>query len=407
MADYDIKLNTNQLVDVLSKNDAIRGLLESVLNQVLETQMTEHLGAKPHEQTDERTGYRNGTRVRELYTRVGPLNLQVPQTRDGSFKTEIFKRYQRSEQAFVLGIMEMYLEGVSCRKVTKITEQLCGCSFSKSTVSQLCVELDARLDAWRNRPLHEKKYPFLIVDALVVKVRRDEAIRPTGVLVIYGINEEGIREPLDLLVANSESEASWSEIFKRLKQRGLNGLEFLVSDDHAGLVKAVNQEFQGVIWQRCQTHFMRNILGHSPRHLKRDIANDVKLIFTAENKAVAMLLARDTIARYQEKASKAMDCLENGLEDGIAVLLLPQRYRQRLRTSNLAERMNEEIRRRERVIRIFPNDDAAMRLIGALLAEKYEKWQTMAKYFDMTEFWEWNNDRLALSIQNKVVAIIQ
>ena len=407
MADYDIRLNTNQLVDVLSKNDAIRGLLESVLNQVLETQMTEHLGAKPHEQTDERTGYRNGTRVRELYTRVGPLNLQVPQTRDGSFKTEIFKRYQRSEQAFVLGIMEMYLEGVSCRKVTKITEQLCGCSFSKSTVSQLCVELDARLDAWRNRPLHEKKYPFLIVDALVVKVRRDEAIRPTGVLVIYGINEEGIREPLDLLVANSESEASWSEIFKRLKQRGLNGLEFLVSDDHAGLVKAVNQEFQGVIWQRCQTHFMRNILGHSPRHLKRDIANDVKLIFTAENKAVAMLLARDTIARYQEKASKAMDCLENGLEDGIAVLLLPQRYRQRLRTSNLAERMNEEIRRRERVIRIFPNDDAAMRLIGALLAEKYEEWQTMAKYFDMTEFWEWNNDRLALSIQNKVVAIIQ
>ena len=407
MADYDIRLNTNQLVDVLSKNDAIRGLLESVLNQVLETQMTEHLGAKPHEQTDERTGYRNGTRVRELYTRVGPLNLQVPQTRDGSFKTEIFKRYQRSEQAFVLGIMEMYLEGVSCRKVTKITEQLCGCSFSKSTVSQLCVELDARLDAWRNRPLHEKKYPFLIVDALVVKVRRDEAIRPTGVLVIYGINEEGIREPLDLLVANSESEASWSEIFKRLKQRGLNGLEFLVSDDHAGLVKAVNQEFQGVIWQRCQTHFMRNILGHSPRHLKRDIANDVKLIFTAENKAVAMLLARDTIARYQEKASKAMDCLENGLEDGIAVLLLPQRYRQRLRTSNLAERMNEEIRRRERVIRIFPNDDAAMRLIGALLAEKYEEWQTMAKYFDMTEFWEWNNDRMALSIQNKVVEIIQ
>ena len=407
MADYDIRLNTNQLVDVLSKNDAIRGLLESVLNQVLETQMTEHLGAKPHEQTDERTGYRNGTRVRELYTRVGPLNLQAPQTRDGSFKTEIFKRYQRSEQAFILGIMEMYLEGVSCRKVTKITEQLCGCSFSKSTVSQLCVELDARLDAWRNRPLHEKKYPFLIVDALVVKVRRDEAIRPTGVLVIYGINEEGIREPLDLLVANSESEASWSEIFKRLKQRGLNGLEFLVSDDHAGLVKAVNQEFQGVIWQRCQTHFMRNILGHSPRHLKRDIANDVKLIFTAENKAVAMLLARDTIARYQEKASKAMDCLENGLEDGIAVLLLPQRYRQRLRTSNLAERMNEEIRRRERVIRIFPNDDAAMRLIGALLAEKYEEWQTMAKYFDMTEFWEWNNDRMALSIQNKVVAIIQ
>ena len=171
MAEYDIKLNTNQLVDVLSKNDAIKGLLESVLNQVLASQMTEHLGAERHEQTDDRVGYRNGTRPRQLYTRVGPLNLQVPQTRDGSFKTEIFKRYQRSEQAFVLGIMEMYLEGVSCRKVTKITEQLCGCSFSKSTVSELCVGLDARMNAWRNRPLHEKKYPFLIIDALVVKVR--------------------------------------------------------------------------------------------------------------------------------------------------------------------------------------------------------------------------------------------
>jgi len=408
MADYDIKLNTNQLVDVLSKNDAIKELLESVLNQVLASQMTEHLGAERHEQTDDRVGYRNGTRVRELYTRVGPLNLQVPQTRDGSFKTEIFKRYQRSEQAFVLGIMEMYLEGVSCRKVTKITEQLCGCSFSKSTVSELCAGLDARMNAWRNRPLHEKKYPFLIIDALVVKVRRDEAVRPTGVLVIYGINEEGIREPLDLLVANSESEASWSEIFKRLKQRGLNGLEFLVSDDHAGLVKAVNQAFQGVIWQRCQTHFMRNILGHSPRYLKQDIANDVKLIFKAENKTVALQLGRDTIARYEAKAARAMDCLENGLDDGIAVLLLPQRYRQRLRTSNLAERMNEEIRRRERVIRIFPNDDAVMRLIGSLLAEKYDEWQASSKYFDMMEFWQWMAEKASVvPIQNKVIAINQ
>ena len=405
MAEYDIKLNANQLVDVLSKNDAIKGLLESVLNQVLNSQMTEHLGAQPHEQTGERTGYRNGTRVRELYTRVGPLNLQVPQTRDGSFKTEIFKRYQCSEQAFVLGIMEMYLEGVSCRKVTKITEQLCGSSFSKSTVSQLCVDLDARLDAWRNRSLHEMKYPFLVVDALVVKVRRDGAVRPTGVLVVYGINADGIREPLDLLVANSESESSWSEIFKRLKSRGLNGLEFVVSDDHAGLVNAVKQQFQGVIWQRCQTHFMRNILGQSPRYLKQDIANDVKLIFKAENKAVAKQLARETIARYEEKASKAMDCLENGLEDGIAALHLPQRYRQRLRTSNLAERMNEEIRRRERVIRIFPNDEAAMRLIGALLAEKYEEWQASSKYFDMMEFWQWKNEQEDVSIQNKVVSI--
>ena len=152
--------------------------------------------------------------------------------------------------------------------------------------------------------------PFIIVDALVVKVRRGGAVRPTGVLIIYGIDEEGTREPLDLLVANGESESSWTEIFKRLKQRGLNGLEFVVPDDHAGLVNAVNQQFQGLIWQRCQTHFMRNISGHCPRHLKQDIANDIKLIFKAENKAVALLLARDTVARFESKASRAIDCLE-------------------------------------------------------------------------------------------------
>ena len=210
-----------------------------------------------------------------------------------------------------------------------------------------------------------------------------------------------------MLVANSESESSWIEIFKRLRQRGLNGVEFLVSDDHAGLVNAVNQQFQGVIWQRCQTHFMRNILGHCPRYLKQDIANEIKLIFKAENKDIAIQLARDTIARYEGKASRAMDCLENGLEDGIAVLNLPQRYRQRLRTSNLAERMNEEIRRRERVIRIFPNEDAVMRLIGALLAEKYEEWQAASKYFDMIEFWEWKNEKITVDMQNNVIAINQ
>ena len=405
MADYNVKLNRDALLGLLTENEAIAELLESVLNQILEHQMTEHLGAEPYEHNTQRVGYRNGKRVRILYTRVGPLNLQVPQTRDGSFNTEIFKRYQRSEQAFVLGIMEMYLEGVSCRKVTKITEELCGVSFSKSTVSELSTALDARLNAWRNRSLADKRYPFVLVDALVIKARRDGAIRSTGVLIAYGINEDGVREPLDLMLADSENEVSWQTFFKSLKSRGLSGVQFVVSDDHTGLVNALKKQFQGATWQRCQTHFMRNILGHCPRHLKKDIASELKLIFQAANKDTAVKLAKHLIETYTKKATAAMDCLENGLEDGLAVLDLPQPYRQRLRTTNLAERMNEEIRRRERVIRIFPNEAAAERLLGAILVEIYEKWQSAIRYFDMTEFWAWRKDCEIQQSQNNVVAI--
>jgi len=225
MNDYDIKLDRTKLVDLLSKKEGFSELLESVLNQVLEHQMHDHLGAEPYERSQEREGYRNGYRARPLYTRVGTITLRVPQTRDGSFSTKIFKRYQRHEQAFVLGLMEMYLGGVSTRKVSKITEEPCGVSFSKSTVSELSVALDIRLKAWRSRSLKEKRYPFLIVDALVIDVRRDEAVRSTGCLIAYGVNEDGMREPLDLLIADSESENSWSELFLMLKERGLSGVE--------------------------------------------------------------------------------------------------------------------------------------------------------------------------------------
>ena len=191
--------------------------MESVLNQVLDHQMQHHLAAGRYEHNAGRQGYRNGYRARQLYTRIGTLTLRVPQIRDGSFSTEIFKRYQRHEQAFVLGLMEMYLPGVSTRKVTKITEELCGVSFSKSIVSQLCTQLDARLKAWRSRSLSDKRYPFLVVDALVIDVRRDEAVRATGCLIAYGINEDGKREPLDLLIADSETQSSWEQLFSNLK----------------------------------------------------------------------------------------------------------------------------------------------------------------------------------------------
>lgn len=406
MTDYNVKLNKDDMVALLSENNALAHLVESILNQVLEAQMTQHLGADRYSHTDSREGYRNGYRERKLYTRIGTLTLRVPQTRDGSFSTEIFRRYQRSEQAFVLGLMEMYLQGVSTRKVSKITEELCGVSFSKSTVSQLTVELDARLKAWRTRPLSTQRYPFLIVDALVIDVRRNDAIRSTGVLIAYGINEQGLREPLDLLIADTESFSSWDELFKKLKGRGINTVDFVVSDAHEGLVAALKKNFQGASWQRCQVHFMRNVLGLSPRQHRGAIASDLKLIFQASNKEMALSLAKQFIARYEKQAVKSIDCFERGFEDALAIIVLPERYRRRLRTTNLAERMNEEIRRRQRVIRIFPNEESAVRLIGALLADQYEAWHTGVRYFEMQDYWDWRKDSLeSRSINEKVIAI--
>ncbi len=406
MDGYDIKLKPADLVGLLTENDAMASLLTNVLNQVLDAQCAEQLKAKPFERSEERQGYRNGYRPRTLYTRVGPITLQVPQTREGQFSTEIFKRYQRSEQALVLSLMEMYLQGVSTRKVTKITEELCGASFSKSMVSQLCVNLDTVVNAWKSRSLLEKKYPFLIVDALVIDVRRDGAIRSTGALIAYGVNESGSREPLDLLIADSETESSWNDLFKRLKERGLKTVDLVVSDAHSGLVAALKKNFQGAQWQRCQTHFIRNVLGVTPRHLRGEIANKLKLIFIAEDEKTARQLARDLIESHEKKCEKSMNVLEDGLDNALTVLNFPSRYRKRLRTTNLAERMNEEIRRRQRVIRIFPNEESAERLVGALLNEFYEEWQQGIRYLDMAEYWDWRKENENLfSNQSKVVAI--
>ncbi len=406
MDGYDIKLKAEDLVGLLTESDAMAQLLTNVVNQVLDAQCTEQLQAKPFERSDERQGYRNGYRTRTLYSRVGPLTLRVPQTRDGQFSTEIFKRYQRSEQALVLSLMEMYLQGVSTRKVTKITEELCGASFSKSMVSQLCTRLDAVVGAWSGRSLREKRYPFLIVDALVVDVRRDHAIRSTGVLIVYGVNETGQREPLDMLVADSETEAIWSELFKRLKDRGLKEVDLVVSDAHAGLVSDLKKQFQGAQWQRCQVHFMRNVLGAASRHVRGEISDRLKLIFMAEDIDTARKLANDLIAEYEEKAPKPMDILEAGLDHALTILAFPKQYRKKLRTTNLAERMNSEIRRRQRVVRIFPNEESAHRLIGALLNEFYEAWQQGNRYLDMTEYWDWRkeNEEL-LGFKSNLVAI--
>src|ERR671911_2170141 len=242
--------------------DFLREIVQRVLQEVLEAEMTEHLGAAPHQRTEARKGHRNGYKPRALRTRVGTLNLLVPQDREGTFSTRLFSRYQRNEKALVLALMEMYVEGVSTRKVKHITEELCGTTFSKSLISSLAGRLDAELEAWRSRPLEAEGYPYLFVDARYEKVRVGSRIVSQGVLVVSGVREpDGLREILAVEVADTESEATYHELFRSLKSRGLKGVELVVSDDHEGLKSAVERHFQGASWQRCQVHYMRNLLG--------------------------------------------------------------------------------------------------------------------------------------------------
>lgn len=388
MAQIQLTLDADQLQDLFHHDDPMRLLLESALNQVLEAEVTDHVGAERYERTDGRRTYRNGYRPRQLTTRVGPLTLRVPQTRDGAFSTELFARYQRSEKALVLALMEMVVTGVSTRKVTRITEELCGSSFSKSTVSRLCEGLDAGVEAWRTRPISERCYPFVIVDALVVKVRKRGAVGSTSVLIALGISEEGHREVLGLHLGDSESEATWSAFFGSLKQRGLSGIDLVVSDNHGGLVKAAQRHFQGSMWQRCQTHLMRNVLAVTPKKHRADLAEHLRRLFRSESKTEAREAFDDIAVAFEGAADQALDVLEEALADATAVLVLPEVYRRRLRTTNMSERLNQEVRRRERVIRIFPNDASVIRLIGALLAEQHETWVTGRRYFDMSAYVE-------------------
>lgn len=395
MTQYQINVDSTLLHQLFlgnSKDAGVAVLLESILNQVLKAQASEQLSAEKYERTEERLGYRNGTYPHTLTTRVGKMILHVPRFRDGPFSTDLFARFQRSEQALTLALMEMVVNGVSTRRVTQVTHELCGAEFSKSTVSDLCKQLDPLVTAWNNRPL-QIEYPFLVVDALYVKVREEGKVLSRGVLVATGINMNGFRELLGLRIGDTESEATWGEFFHSLKQRGLKGLEIVTSDQHGGLVRAVRKHLQGATWQRCQTHFMRNILDAAPVSVRHEVKLHCRAIFEAAHIQMARDLLNQTLEHFRKTASRAMDILEEGFDDATAVLGLPLECRKRTRTTNAVERLNVEIRRRERVIRIFPNRDSVIRLLGALLMELDEKWASGRKHLDMRGFLEWRRNK--------------
>lgn len=395
MAQFNITITEELLHGLFLSNgrdEAFSKLLEEIFNQVLLAQSTEQIGAEPYERTETRTAYRNGFRERQLTTRVGTLTLRVPRHRNGQFSTELFSRYQRSEQALVLAMMEMVINGVSTRKVEQITEELCGKKFSKSTVSTLCKKLDPIVEAFRTRPL-KCHYPFLTVDAIYVKVRENGRVQSRGLLIAVAVNEEGYREIIGFQLANSESESSWGEFFSSLKDRGLKNVDLVTSDDHKGLVNAVRRHFQGASWQRCQTHFSRNMLDHTPKALQPEVKEELRRLYEAVDLESARKIRDQIIETYEAKAPKMTGLLDEAFDDITAVLALPLKYRKRLRTTNGVERLNQEIRRRERVIRIFPNEASVIRLMGTLLMEQAEKWQTGRKYFDMQLYYQTHKEK--------------
>ena len=319
---------------------------------------------------------------------MGTLNLLMPQDREGTFSTRLFSRYQRNEKALVLALMEMYVEGVSTRKVKEVTEELCGTSFSKSLVSSLAGSLDSELQAWRNRRLEAEAYPYLFVDARYEKVRVDGRVVSQGVLLVSGVRDDGFRKILAVEVSDTESEATYQELFRSLKSRGLSGVELVVSDDHKGLKAAIARHFQGASWQRCQVHYARNLLGMVGYARRKELAEGLRGVFAAPSREVALRLASELAARWRQSHPRVAEHLEEHLEECLSCLAFPESHRRRIRTTNSLERLNQEIKRRSRVVRIFPNREACLRLVSALAIEQSEEWLTGRRYLDMQELEE-------------------
>ena len=386
--------------EVLLGDRGAEALLETIMNEILQAEMTEHLGARPGEQTGRRRGYRNGSYERGLTTRVGQLTLEVPRDREGTFQTKLFERYQRSEKALVLALMQMVVQGVSTRRVKRITEELCGREFSRQTVSDLTEQLDGQVEACAERLLDEE-YPFLLADAMQLKVRRQGAVRSTWALIVVGITEDGYREILGLKIALRETEESWKELLRELKDRGLRRmvaqkfLRIATSDAHEGLESALREIFPGCIWQRCHTeeflgsHFRRNVLDRAPSSCRDRMNQLLDQILEADSQKQAQRQLEEHAAELEERAPTALEVLERGFFDATAVLALPAKYRRRLGTTNMLERLIQKVRRREKVIRIFPNRGSAWRLVGALLAETHEEWSTGRRYLKMETFYQW------------------
>jgi putative transposase len=359
---------------LIDKPDFLRLAIQKLVQKGIEEEFSKFIGADEHQRTEERIGYRNGSYPRQLKTRVGTLELRICRDREGEFKTELFERYQRSEKALVLGVIEMYLWGVSTRNVEAIMEPLCGFNISKSQVSEIASKLDTDLNIWRTRPLTEK-YSYLVFDARYEKIRENGRVMSKGFVVAVGITVGGIREIIGTWMINSESYEAWDNCLAELKKRGLDGVEYVVSDDNAGLRGAIAKHFQGVMWQRCQVHFMRNFIGKLSQSEKAEGVGLLKDVFAASTKEEAkirMLRMKEFLKK--RKKEHVWSWLEESIDETLTVLDLPVEHRKKMKSTNMLERFNQELKRRSRVIRIFPNEQSCLRLLTALCQETSENW---------------------------------
>lgn len=361
-----------------SAEDPLRTMAEMIADFVMEAEVTEKVGAEPHERSADRTTHRNGHRPRRWDTRLGTLTLQVPKVREGGYIPSFIENRKRSEQALISVIQEAVVNGVSTRKVEVVLEELGIAGVSASQVSQLCGALDEKVRQFRDRPLGESRYVW--VDALYEKVRVDERVESMAVVIATGVNPQGRREVLGLDVIPAESEEGWTLFLKSLKERGLSGVQLVISDAHAGLKAAVRKVLKAE-WQRCKVHFYRNVLVHVPKRSQAEVSEAMKAVFVQRDEKSAKAKAADLARQFQSRFAKAMEVFEAGIDEVLSYLHYPQPHRTRISSTNPLERLNLEIRRRTRVVGIFPHTGSCLRLIGMLLVEKHEDWLTDDKAY--------------------------
>jgi transposase-like protein len=361
--------------------DALKELVQTMVQHALEAQISRYLGAEPYARTSGRQGHRNGVKPRTIKSRLGELGFEVPQARQGGFRPTLFERYQRTEKALLMTLQEMFVKGVSTREVNDVLEAMGGFEVSPGLVSRAAAELDEHVRRWRERSLEAHEYPYLILDARYEKVRRGGRIESTAVLVIAGIEETGRRDVLGYWLGDSESEATWGEAFADLKARGLKGVELVVSDAHKGIRKALSKHFQGAGWQRCQVHLMRELLNRAAWQDRKELAADLRAIYASEEPEQCLAAAEAVAGKWERRLPKMAKALREGVEDTLAVLAFPGEHRRRLRTTNMIERQNREFRKRTRKVSIFPNEGSAARLYGAMCLELSEKWQSEEKRY--------------------------
>ena len=362
--------------------EALPELIRLLINEAMRLEREQYLGAGHYERTPDRRGHANGYKPKTVKTRVGKIQFEVPQVRQGAFYPDALEKGLRSERALTLSLAEMYVQGVSTRRVAAITEKLCGTAVNSMQVSRAAEKLDEVLKAWRNRPLGKTEYLYL--DARYEKVRMDGQIRDAAILIASGVGKDGKRRILGVSVSLSEAEQHWRLFLEDLIRRGLEGVNLIISDDHFGLRKARQAVFTGIPWQRCQFHLQQNASQYVPRkHMQTAVAADIRAVFNAPDRQRAEDYLKQIVAKYAKSASRLSEWMEVAIPEGLTLFEFPESHRRRIRTSNMLERLSQEIKRRTRVVRVCPNPKSSLRLVSAILMETSEEWETGRIYLDV------------------------